>query len=101
MALVLSQQNQRMTRALREQNLLLRNDIAKRQKVEELLRQAKSVAEAANAAKSQFLATMSHEIRTPMNGVLGMTELLIDSALSPQQRMWPRRCRRQASICSG
>jgi len=88
MALVLSQQNQLMSRTLREQNLLLRNDIAERKKVEELLREAKAVAEAANAAKSQFLATMSHEIRTPMNGVLGMTELLIDSALSPQQRNW-------------
>lgn len=54
-------------------------------------------AEAASAAKSSFLATMSHEMRTPLNGVHGMTELLLHSTLTTEQRMWAETAQRSGA----
>ena len=69
----------------RELTVSLLEEIARREHVQQDLIRAREEAEAANAAKSQFLATMSHEIRTPLNGVIGIANLLSSTTLDSRQ----------------
>jgi signal transduction histidine kinase/CheY-like chemotaxis protein len=77
---------QRREEDLQRSNISLEDELVRRKETNDQLAKAKEEAEIANRTKSQFLANMSHEIRTPMNGVIGMTELALETNLTPEQR---------------
>ena len=77
---------------------MLFRDVTERKHVEEELERARIAAEAANEAKSRFLASMSHELRTPMNAILGMTDLALEEPLSDRLRDYLQTARESGDL---
>ncbi|MBF0507156.1 MAG: response regulator [Nitrospirae bacterium] len=89
------------TKTLRQTNEQLKEEIAERMRVEGQLKESREEADAASRAKSEFLANMSHEIRTPMNAIIGMSELLMDSPLGPEQQEYAEAVKQSADSLLG
>ncbi|MBV8150742.1 MAG: response regulator [Candidatus Eremiobacteraeota bacterium] len=78
------------------QTIVIIRDIAERKRVQESLAKARDQALGAARAKAEFLASMSHEIRTPINAIVGMSELMLETALNPNQREYAQTIARSA-----